>query len=129
MSLEQSYVVQMKYLIILGYLHSPWNLVRYCVTLRKPKRNTILAPYSNNTLNHDINEGIVKLVTLMVKGNEFLTKTRVLQLHSKTLLKTHLIPSMWQILQYLHIHRPTILHWSIKRFLPFMSLKLSFNYI
>jgi hypothetical protein len=41
----------------------------------------------------------------------------------------YLIPSMWQILQYFHLHVPTILHQSIKRFLPFMSLKMSFNNI
>jgi hypothetical protein len=33
------------------------------------------------------NEGIVKLITLMVKGNETITKMRVLQLHIKILLK------------------------------------------
>jgi hypothetical protein len=77
----------MQYLIILGYLHSPWNLDKYCVALPKPKRNTILAPYCDNILNHDTNEGIVKSVTLMVKGNKIITKMKVLQLHCKTLLK------------------------------------------
>jgi hypothetical protein len=40
-----------------------------------------------------------------------------------------LIPSMWQILQYPHLHIPIILHSSIKHFLPLMNLKMSFNYI
>ncbi len=31
-----------------------------------------------------VNEGIVKLVTLMVKGNEIITKMKILQLHLKT---------------------------------------------
>jgi len=44
----------------------------------KFKKNKILAPYCDNILNHDTNEGIVKLVTLMVKGNEIITKMRVL---------------------------------------------------
>jgi hypothetical protein len=60
-----------------GVLHS----------LTKNKRNTILASYYDNILNHDTNEGIVKLVTLMVKNNENITKMRVLKLHFKTLLK------------------------------------------
>jgi hypothetical protein len=38
-------------------------------------------------INHDTNEGIVKLITLMVKSNETITKMWVLQLHFKTLLK------------------------------------------
>ncbi len=69
--------------IILGYLHSPCNLEGYCIALPKLKRNTILAPYCDNILNHDTNEGIVKLVTLMVKSNENITKMRVLKLNSK----------------------------------------------
>ncbi len=73
--------------IILGYLHSPWNLKAYCVALPKLKRNIVLAPYCDNILNHDTNEGIVKLVTLMVKSNENITKMKVLKLHFKTLLK------------------------------------------
>ncbi len=73
--------------IILGYLHSPWNLEGYCIALPKPKRNTILTPYCDNILNHDTNEGIVKLVTLMVKSNENIMKMRVLKLHFKSLLK------------------------------------------
>jgi hypothetical protein len=39
------------------------------------------------TINHDTNEGIVKLITLMVKSNETFTKMWVLQLHFKSLLK------------------------------------------
>ncbi len=31
-----------------------------------------------------LNEGIIKLVTLMVKGDEIITKMKVLQLHFKT---------------------------------------------
>jgi len=73
--------------IILGYLHSPWNLEGYCIALPKLKRNTVPTPYCDNILNHDTNEGIVKLVTLMVKNNENITKMGVLKLHFKTLLK------------------------------------------
>ncbi len=54
------------------------NLEGYCEALPKPKRYTIFRPYCDNILNHDINEGIVKLVTLMVKGNETITKMKVL---------------------------------------------------
>jgi len=64
--------------IILGYLHSPWNLKGYCIALLKPKSNIILTPYCDNILNHSTNESIVKLVTLMVKGNETITKMKVL---------------------------------------------------
>jgi len=71
--------------IILGYLLSPWNLEGYCITLPKLRTNIIPIPYCDNILNHDTNEGIIKLVTLMVKGNENIIKTRVLQLHFKTL--------------------------------------------
>ncbi len=46
--------------------------------LAKPKNNTIHAPYCDNILNHGTNEGIVKLVTMMVKCNEIVTKMRVL---------------------------------------------------
>ncbi len=63
------------------------NLEGYCVALPKPKRNTILAPYCDNILNHDTNEGIVKLVTLMVKDNETINQMRLLHLHFKNLLK------------------------------------------
>jgi hypothetical protein len=95
--------------IILGYLHSKWNLEGYCIALPKPKKNTIVTPYFDDILNHDTNEGIV--VTL------------------QNFVEVNLIPSMWQILQYFHLHIPTILHWSIKRFWPFMSLKMFFSYI
>jgi hypothetical protein len=64
--------------MILRYLNSPWNLEGSCVALPKPKRNTIPAPYCDNILNHDTNEGIDKLVTLMVKGNENIIKMKVL---------------------------------------------------
>ncbi len=60
--------------IILEYLHSPWNLEGYYITLPKPISNTIPTPYCKNILNHGTNEGIVKFVTLMVKGNETITK-------------------------------------------------------
>jgi hypothetical protein len=73
--------------IILGYLHSLRNLERYCIALPKPRSDIIPAPYCDNLLNHDTNEGIVKLITSMVKGNEIITKMRILQLHVKTLLK------------------------------------------
>jgi hypothetical protein len=58
----------------------------YCVALSKPKKNTILAPYCDNILKHDTNEGIVKLVTLMVKHNKIITNLRVLHVHIRTLL-------------------------------------------
>jgi hypothetical protein len=64
--------------IILGYLHSPWNLDGYCIALPKLKSNTILVPYYDNILNHGTNERIVKLITLMVKGNETITTIMVL---------------------------------------------------
>jgi hypothetical protein len=73
--------------IILGYLHSPWNLEGYWIALPKPKSHTISTPYCDNILNHDTNEGIVKLITLMVKGNENITKMKVLQLHFKIFFK------------------------------------------
>jgi hypothetical protein len=73
--------------IILGYLHSSWNLEGYCIAIAKPRSNTISALYCDNILNHGINEGIIKLVTLMVKGNETIIKMKVMQLHIKTLLK------------------------------------------
>jgi hypothetical protein len=73
--------------IILGYLHSPWNLEGYCIALPKRRRNTIHASYCDNILNHETNESIVKLVTLMVKGNETIIKMKLLQSHMKTLLK------------------------------------------
>ncbi len=60
--------------IILEYLHSPWNLEGYYIALPKPKSNTTHAPYCDNILNHGRNEDIVKLVTLIVKGNETITK-------------------------------------------------------
>ncbi len=81
--------------IILGYLHSPWNLEGYCVALTKPRKNTISTPYCDNILKHDTNEGIVKLITLMVKGSESIIKMKALQLHFKTLL-SNLIPSTCQ---------------------------------
>jgi len=73
--------------IILGYLHSPWNLEGYSIALPKPKRNIILTPYCDNIINYDTNEGIMKLFTLMVKGNETIIEMKVLQLHFKILLK------------------------------------------
>jgi hypothetical protein len=73
--------------IILGCLYSPWNLEGYYIALPKPISNTIPAPYCDNILNHGTNEGIVKLVTLMVKGNETIIKMKVMQLHIKILLK------------------------------------------
>jgi hypothetical protein len=48
------------------------------MALPKPKRNTIFAPYCDYILNYDTNENVVKLVTLMVKGNETIIKMRVL---------------------------------------------------
>jgi hypothetical protein len=72
--------------IILAYLHSPWNVDGYCIALPKPKNDTIHAPYCDNILNHDTNDNIIKLVTLMVKHNKTITKMLVLQVHIKTLL-------------------------------------------
>ncbi len=46
--------------------------------LAKHKSNIVPAPYFGNILNHGTNEGIVKLVTLMVKGNENIIKMKVL---------------------------------------------------
>jgi hypothetical protein len=60
---------------------------RYCIALPKPKRKIIPAPYYDNILNYGTNESIVKLVTLMVKGNEIIIKMKVLKLHIKILLK------------------------------------------
>jgi hypothetical protein len=60
------------------------------IVLPKPKSNILQAPYCDNILNHGTNKGIIKLVTLMVKGNESITKMRVLQLHIKKLLKWRL---------------------------------------
>jgi hypothetical protein len=37
--------------------------------------------------------------------------------------------SMWLVLQYLHLHILTNLHWSINELLSFMMLKMSLNYI
>jgi len=68
------------------------------MTLLNLKRNTILAPYCDNILNHDTNEGIVKLVTLMVKHNESIASTHY------NFVEKNLIPSMWPILQYPHVH-------------------------
>jgi hypothetical protein len=69
--------------MILGYLYSPWNLEGYCIALPKPKNNTIPVPYCDNILNHGTNECIVKLITLMVKGNEIITKMRCCNCTSK----------------------------------------------
>jgi hypothetical protein len=66
------------------------NLEGYCVALPKPKRNAIPTPYCDNILNHDIIGGNVKLVTLMVKGNEIIIKMSLLQLQFKTLFKSTL---------------------------------------
>ncbi len=114
--------------IILGYLHSPWNLEGYCVTLPKLRSNTILAPYCDNILNHSTNEGIVKLVTLMVKAMKLSLKWRYYNYTSKN-YRRHFIPLMWPILQYPHVHILMILHWSIEQFLSFMNLKIYFNNI
>jgi hypothetical protein len=59
--------------------------------------NTIPTPYYDNIRNHDTNEGIVKLVILMVKHNKIITKMGVLHVHIRILLN-NLIPSMWSIL-------------------------------
>jgi len=77
----------MQYFHHFGIFAFTSNLEGYCIALPKPKSNTILAPFCDNILNHGTNDGIVNLVTLMVKGNETITKMRVLQLHMKILLK------------------------------------------
>jgi hypothetical protein len=109
--------------IILGYLHSPWNMEGYCIALQKPKRNTIPPPYCNNILNHDINESIVKLITLMVKRKKLITNLRVLQVHIRTLLNKH------YTINVADIAIPSCTF--TQRFCigPFMSLKMSFHYI
>ncbi len=71
----------------LGIFAFNYNLEGYCITLQKPRSNIIQTPYCDNILNHGPNEGVIKLVTLVVKGNETITKMKVLQLHIKTLLK------------------------------------------
>jgi hypothetical protein len=68
----------------------------YCIALPKPKRNIIPAPYCDNILNHGTNENIVKLVTLMVKGNETIIKSIVVT--HQNFVKINLISSIWQIL-------------------------------
>jgi hypothetical protein len=73
--------------IILGYLHSLWNMEGHYIALPRPRSNIIPTPYCDNILNHDTNESIVKLITLMVKSNKTITKMKVLQLHIKNLLK------------------------------------------
>jgi hypothetical protein len=67
------------------YIHLKLGGVLHSLT--KPISNRITTPYYDNILNHGTNEDIVKLVTLMVKGNETITKMKVLQLHIRTLLK------------------------------------------
>jgi len=85
--------------------------------------NTIHAPCYDNILNRDTNEGIVKLVTLMVKHNKIV---KVLHVHIIILLN-NLIPSIWSILQYPHVHIPRILHWSIYEFKNVFPLYLMFT--
>ncbi len=63
----------MQYLHHLGIFAFTKNWKEYCITLAKPRSNTIPTPYCEYALNHSTNEGIVKLVTLMVKGNETIT--------------------------------------------------------
>ncbi len=91
--------------IILGYLHSPWNLEGYCIALPKLRSNIIFTPYCDNILNHGTNEGIVELITLMVKGNEVIIQMRVLHSHIKILLKWTLYHKCGQYcntLMYIH---------------------------
>jgi hypothetical protein len=77
----------MQYMHHLGIFVFTLKLGGILHSLTKFKSNTIPALYCDNILNHGTNEGIVKLVTLMVKGNEIITKMKVLQLHVKTLFK------------------------------------------
>jgi hypothetical protein len=112
--------------IILGYLHSPWNVERYCIALWKPKRNTIPTPYCDNILNHDANESIVKLVTLMVKHNKIITNLKVLQVHIKTLLNKPYTINVANIAIPSCTIYPTILHWSIYDFENVFPLYLMF---
>jgi hypothetical protein len=49
-------------------LHSPVETLK----------NKMPTPYCDNILNHDTNEGIVNLVTLMVKHNKTITKMKEL---------------------------------------------------
>jgi len=93
------------------------------MALPNPKRNIILAPYCDNILNHDTNEGIVKLVTLMVKRNENITKMKVLQVHIRPLLKKTLYHQCGQYCNtFMYIYQRFCIG-------PFMSLKISFHYI
>jgi hypothetical protein len=46
----------------------------YYIVLPKPISNTTHAPYGDNILNDGTNEDILKLATLMVKGNETIAK-------------------------------------------------------
>jgi hypothetical protein len=79
----------------------------YFITLPKPKRNTIPTPYCDNILDHDTSEGIIGTHQYFVEYN--------------------FIPSMWPILQYPHVHIPTILHWSIYEFENVFPLYLMFT--
>jgi len=69
----------------LGIFAFTLKLGGYCIALPKPRSNTIFTPYCDNILNYGTNEGIVELITLMVKGNETISKMKVLQLHIKIL--------------------------------------------
>ncbi len=71
------------------------------MALPKLIRNIIPEPYCDNILNHDTNKGIVMLVTLMVKSNETIIKMKGIAVTFQNFVKVNLIPSMWQILQYL----------------------------
>jgi hypothetical protein len=77
----------MQYLHHLGIFVFTLKLGGVLQALTKPKNNIIPTPYYDNILNHGTNEGIVKLVTLLVKGNETIIKMKVLQFHIKILLK------------------------------------------
>jgi hypothetical protein len=90
------------------------------MALPKPINIIIPAPYCNNILNHGINEGIVKLVTLMIKCNETIIKMKVLQLQIKNLLKGPSTINVANIAIH-NVHIPMILHWSIKQFLSIMN--------
>jgi hypothetical protein len=109
--------------IILGYLHSPWNVKRYYITLSKPKRNIIHAPYYDNILNHDTNEIIIKLITLMVINNKTMKIMRVMHVHIKILLNKTLYHQCGQYCNtFMYIDQRFCIG-------PFMNLKMSLYYI
>jgi hypothetical protein len=94
--------------------------------LRREK-NTILAPYCDNIVNHDINEGIIKLVTLMVKHNKIITNFRVLHVYIRTLLNKPYNINVANIAIPSSTFTQQFLHWSIYEFENVFPLYLMFT--